>query len=241
MAKTSPSRTAVQAAPQFKKKKPHVYIPAVVADDFNRLCVLTIDTANGFARKRLDAASQRVQLRADQTLLRDQRRAYIVAENGLRLEFLEAEQQRRAMRRFLRTKVRPEKKIRHTPPKERRRDWAYASKALPTYSGPVLDRRGERGVFVRIRYYSRKTASEGVSSRVLQYCFHGCELDEFGRPYFASNIGRHVDEALSAFDHLEQVNWSAQKNAKLLMHAIMAVDYRQTPDQMMKTGLMWAE
>jgi hypothetical protein len=145
------------------------------------------------------------------------------------------------MRRFLRTKVRPEKTIRHTPPKERRRDWMYASKALPTYSGPVLDRRGERGVFVRIRYYSRKTASEGVSARVLQYCFHGCELDEFGRPYFASNIGRDVDEALSAFDHLEQVNWSAQKNAKLLMHSIMAADYRQTPDQMMKTGLMWAE
>lgn len=241
MAKTSPSRTAVQAAPQSPIKKPHAYIPALVADDFNRLCVLTIDAANGFARKRLDAASQRVQLRAEQKLLNDQRRAYISAENSLRTEFLEAEQQRRAMRRFLRTKVRPEKKVRHKPPKEPHRDWIYASKALPRYSGPVLDRRGERGVFMRIRYYSRKTAEAGVSSRVLQYCFHGCELDELGRPYFSSNVGRDVDEALCAFDHLEQVNWSAQKNAKLLMHAITAVDHRQTPDQMMKTGMIWAE
>jgi len=112
---------------------------------------------------------------------------------------------------------------------------------LPSYGGLVLDRKGERGVFVRIRYYSRKTAEAGVSSRVVKYVFNGAEIDAAGRPYFVSNVGKDVTEALCAFDHLEQVNWAAQKNAKLMMHAIMAADYRQTPDDMMRTGLLWAE
>ena len=238
MAKTFPSRKAVQAAPQSRV---HSYIPALVADDFGRMSMLTTDTANGFARKKLDAASQRLQLRAEQKAQRDEHRAYIIAENGLRLEFLEAEQQRRSLRRFIRTRAPRDRITRHKPPKKRDRTWIYAAEALPKYSGVILDRRGERSVFVRIRYYSRKTAGQGVSQRVVAYVFHGAEVDDAGRPFFVSNVGQDIDEALCAFDHLEQVNWSAQKNAKLLMHAIMAADYRQTPEQMMRCGLRWAE
>ncbi|WP_150425799.1 hypothetical protein [Sphingobium limneticum] len=240
MAKTSPSRIAVQAAPQSTSRKSHVYVPALIADNFGRLSVLTADTANPFVAKKLDAASQRLQMRAEEKLRRDQRRDYLLAENNLRIEFQEAEQQRRKWGRLIRTKVRPEK-VRRQPPKERKRDWPYASRALPKYSGIVLDRRGERGVFVRIRYYSRKTAEAGVSLRVVKYVFNGADVDAAGRPYFVSNVGKDIDEALCAFDHLEQVNWGAQKNAKLMMHAIMAADYRQTPDEMMRTGLVWAE
>ena len=240
MAKTTPSRTAVQAAPQPAKKKPHIYVPALISDNFGRLSILTADTANPFVAKKLDSASRRLQIRAEEKLGRDQLRDYVLAERGLTIEFREAEQARRMGRRLIGTKVRPEK-IRHRPPKERQRGWPHASRALPKYSGLVLDRKGERGVFVRIRYYSRKTAEAGVSSRVVKYVFNGAELDAAGQPYFVSNVGRDVDEAHCAFDHLEQVNWAAQKNAKLLMHAIMAVDYRQTPDDMMRTGVVWAE
>ncbi|MFD1106200.1 hypothetical protein [Sphingobium olei] len=215
-------------------------MPALIADNFGRLSVLTADTANPFVAKKLDAASQRLQMRAEEKLRRDQRRDYLLAENNLRIEFQEAEQQRRKWGRLIRTKVRPEK-VGRQPPKERKRDWPYASRALPKYGGIVLDRKGERGVFVRIRYYSRKTAGAGVSLRVVKYVFNGADVDAAGRPYFVSNVGKDIDEALCAFDHLEQVNWGAQKNAKLMMHAIMAADYRQTPDEMMRTGLVWAE
>ena len=145
------------------------------------------------------------------------------------------------MWRSLKTKVRPEKKVRHTLPRERKRHWPYAAVALPKYDGPVIDRQGQRGVFLRMRYYSRRTAEPGVSQRVVRYCFNGAELDPDGNPYVATNVGATIDEALCGFDHLEQVNWSAAKNAKLLMHGILAVDHRQSPDEMMTCGLRWAE
>lgn len=56
-----------------------------------------------------------------------------------------------------------------------------------------------------------------------------------------SNVGETIEEALCAFDHLEQVNWSAQNGAKLLMHGILAMDHRQTPDEMMAVGVRWAD
>ena len=137
--------------------------------------------------------------------------------------------------------MRPEKKVRHTPPNERKRHWPYAAVALPKYDGPVIDRKGQRGVFMRMRYYSRRTAEQGVSQRVVKYCYNGAELDPDGNPYVATNVGATIDEALCGFDHLEQVNWSAAKNAKLLMHGILAVDHRQSPDEMMTVGVRWAE
>ncbi|MCE7796513.1 hypothetical protein LWE61_08050 [Sphingobium sufflavum] len=240
MANTSPSRKTVQAAPQSEDRKLHVYVPALIGDDFGRLSTLTADTANPFVAKKLGAASQRLQRRAEEKLRRDQRRDYILMVRSLQIEFLEAEQERRRWGRLIKTRVRPEK-IAHRPPQKRKRTWPYARSALPHYPSPILDRKGERGVFVRIFYYSRKNARPGVSSRVVKYVFHGAELDAAGRPYFLSNVGRDVDEAHCAFDHLEQINGAAQKNAKLLMHAIMAADYRQAPDEMMRTGVIWAE
>ncbi len=222
----------------------HRYIGALFEDDFGRLSKLTIRAAHGFAKKKLDTASQSLQLIAEKVTrkaLRASDRAFRQADRAVEAEMREADQSRRKLSRRLKTALRPEKQIRHKPPSGRKRLWPYAAVALPTYDGPVRDRRGERGVFMRVRYYSRRTAGQGVSQRVVLYVFHGAEVDASGNPYAVSNAGLTIDETLCAFDHLEQVNWAAAKNAKLLLHGIFAVDYRQAPEEMMACGTRWAE
>ena len=241
MAKPSSPRRAVRKAPQPRE---HRYIGALVADDFGGMRTLTSATANSFSKKKLDAASQSLQLRAEQQAKKAggmEARDTASAERNLQAELRESDRRISLFWRRMLTKVRPEKSVRHKPPKARARLWPYASVALPKYDSPVIDRRGERGVFVRMRYYSRRTAKAGVSQRVLLYCYNGAALDADGVPYAHSNIGETIDEALCGLDHLEQINWSAQKNAKLLMHGIFAVDHRQSRDQMMQVGTRWAE
>ena len=242
MAKPSTPSRAPRNAPQSGKE--HRYVGALVRDDFGRMSLLTTTTANAWAKKKLDHASQTLQLRNERNEKKARRaeaREYRRAEAGLQAELRESDHRARLLSRLLRTKVKPEKKLRHTPPRARVRKWPFTSVALPRYDGPIIDRRGERGVFARFRYYSRRTALAGVSQRVLTYCWNGAELDAAGNPYSHSNVGETIDEAMSAFDHLEQVNWSAQKGAKLLMHGILAMDHRQTPDEMMEVGVRWAE
>ncbi len=233
-----------QAPRNAPQREVHRYIDALVRDDFGRLSKLTTQSANTFAKKKLDTASQSLQLKAERqakTARRIEIREWRAAERSVAAEQREADHRNRPLWRSLKTKIRPDKKLKHTPPREAKRDWPYASVALPKYDGPVIDRRGQRGVFARFRYYSRKTARAGVSQRVVAYCFHGAALDPDGNPYVATNVGDTIDEAMCGFDHLEQVNWSAQSNAKLLMHGIFAVDYRQSPDEMMTCGVRWAE
>lgn len=241
MAKPSTSSRAPRNAPQ---RKEHRYIDALISDDFGRHSKLTIQSANSFAKKKLDAASQSLQLRNEQQQKKARRievRDWRNAEHYIAAELRDNDRRSRALWRSLNTKVRPDQKVRHTPPRERKRAWPFASFALPKYDGPVIDRNRQRGVFMRMRYYSRKTAKAGVSQRVALYCYHGAELDEDGNPYLATNVGYTIEEALCGFDHLEQINWAAQKNAKLLMHGILAVDHRQSPDEMMACGVRWAE
>lgn len=241
MANSSTPSRAPRKAPQ---RKVHRYIDALVSDDFGRLAKLMTRSANSFARKKLDTASQSLQLKGERNEKKARGaeiREWRAAERSVAAELREADHRYRLLWRSLKTKVRPDKKLKHTPPKEPRRDWPYASVALPKYDGPVIDRRGQRGVFARFRYYSRRTAKAGVSSRAFKYCFNGAELDIDGNPYVATNVGMTIDEALCGFDHLEQVNWSAARNAKVLMHGIFAVDHRQSPDQMMTCGIRWAE
>ena len=242
MAKPSTPSRAPRNAPQFKKD--HRYIDALVRDDFGRMSRLTTATAHAWAKKKLDAASQTLQVRNERNEKKArlaEAREYRRAEAGLQAELRESDHRARLLSRLVRTKVKPDGILRHKPPRARKRPWPFASVALPKYDGPIIDRRGERGVFARFRYYSSRTAREGVSQRVLAYCFHGAELDAAGKPYSQSNVGDTIDEALCAFDHLEQINWSAQAGAKLLMHGILAMDHRQTPDEMMAVGMRWAE
>lgn len=241
MAKTSLPPRASRNAPHAKV---HRYIDALVTDDFGRPSKLTTCSANSFAKKKYDSASQALQLkieRRERQARRIEIRDWRAAERSVAAELRESDARARVMWRSLKTKVRPEKSLKHTRPRERKHSWLHASVALPKYGGPVIDRRGQRGVFARFRYYSRKSAKTGVSSRVVVYCFNGAELDNDGVPYVASNLGLTIDEVLCGFDHLEQINWAAATNAKLLMHGIFAVDHRQSPDEMMTCGVRWAE
>lgn len=241
MAKPSSSSRPPRNAPQ---PKVHRYIDALFGDNFGRLSKLTIHSANTFSKKRVDTASQSLQLKTEakeKKARRIESREWRAIERAIEAELRESDHRSRLMWRSVKTKVKPEQTFEHTPPTGRRRTWPHASVALTKYDGPVIDRRGQRGVFMRVRYYSRRTAEPGVSQRVVRYCLHGAELDENGNLYAATNVGVTIDEALCGFDHLEQINWSAAKNAKLLLHGIFAVDHRQSPDEMMTCGVRWAE
>lgn len=58
---------------------------------------------------------------------------------------------------------------------------------------------------------------------------------------FRSNVGETIEEVVCGFDHLEQVNRSAQKGAKVLNTAVLAMDHRWTREQMIEVGEAWAE
>ena len=177
MAKISSPSRAPRNAPQ---PKVHRYIDALFSDDFGRQSKLTTYSANSFAKKKLDAAAQSLQLkgeRREKQLRRIEIREWRAAERSVAAEQRESDHRFRLMWRTLNTKVRPEKTLRHTPPRTRQRDWPYAAVALPKYDGPVIDRNGQRGVFMRVRYYSRRTAEQGVSQRLVKYVFNGAECD----------------------------------------------------------------
>ena len=134
-----------------------------------------------------------------------------------------------------------ETKLKRKPPRDIKPTWQFASIALPKYDGPIFDRNNARGVFARFRYYASRTAKAGVSARVVKYMWNGAAADKDGNAYLESNMGQGIEEIICAADHIEQINRSAQKNAKVAMHGVFAMDYRQTPEQMLEVGHRWAE
>lgn len=94
---------------------------------------------------------------------------------------------------------------------------------------------------MRVQYYGAKTAKRGVAMRVCKYIYRGCALDDEGRPMFESNLGLSVEETVCGFDHLEQINRSAQKNAKVLFHTVLALDHRWSREQQFQVAREWAE
>lgn len=242
MPKRKSSRAAVRNTPQ---PKAHSYIPAVFVDDYGHDRALSIASAKAFSKKKLDAASRAVERKSN----RDMDRAIEAGDRETarairRLRKQERETDRsiaRFFRRRIRTTVRPARQIKHKPPKAKRSIWPSGSRALPKYDGPIRDKFNRRGVFFRSRYYSSRTAKPGVSKRVAIYIYSGSTLDEHGNPMFRTNVGLTIDEAVCGLDHHEQVNRSAQKNAKVLNHAVLAMDYRWTPEQMLEVGERWAE
>lgn len=242
MQKQKSSRAAVRNTPQ---PKAHNYIPVVFVDDYGRERALTVASAKSFSRKKLDAASRALERRADRAMdkaIRDGDRETGKAIRRLRKQEREADRSiARFFRRRIRTKDRPTRKIKHKPPKAKRPIWPYRSHALPKYDGPIRDRFNRCGVFFRTRYYSSRTAKPGVSKRVTVYIYKGSALDADGKPMVRTNVGLTVEETVCGLDHHEQVNRSAQKNAKVLNHAVLAMDYRWTPEQMLEVGERWAE
>ena len=242
MAKTKSSREAVRNTPQPKM---HRYVPAVFRDDYGRDRTLTVESAKQFSKKKLSAAAIALQRRGDRGM--DMAIAAGDRETARAIRRLRKQERasdfamKRYFRRYMKTKVPITNKIKHGQPKPQKPISPSKWKALPSYDGPVRDRQRRRGVFLRVRYYSGRSAKPGVSMRVTKYFYRGSALGSDGVPMFTTNVGDTIEEAVAGFDHLEQVNWSAQRGAKIGNQAIVAMDYRWTPEQMLAVGTDWAE
>jgi hypothetical protein len=222
----------------------HSFVPAVFRDDYGRERALTADAAKSFSKKKLDAASRALERRANQAMdkaIIESDRETARAIQRLRRQEREADfALARIYSRWLSTKVRPDQKIEHRPPKPKSGISPASKAALPKYDAPLRDQRGRLGVFFDSRYYASKTAKPGVASRVVKYIFHGAHLDADGNVMWRTNVGETIDEAVCGFDHIELINRSSQKNAKVINHAVLAMDHRWTPEQMLDVGELWA-
>lgn len=173
--------------------------------------------------------------------------AYRRACTSLLKEQREAERRNRAL--WVRTRVRPERcgYATHKPKPTVRMALHFGSRhlaqgtALPRYSGAIIDRNGRRGIFLKVFYYGRAT-KPGVGKRVTEYIWAGALENLEGQPYFESNVGESIEEAVEALSLIEDVNRAAQKNSKALFHAIANVPYQlRDPELMMEIGREFAE
>ena len=242
MQKPKPSRTSLRTPPTSKE---HRYVAAIFVDDFGISRKLSVSSASSFSKKKLAAAARRVVKLADAELDRAMKagdRETALAIRRLRQQERAADQRIAAFfRRRIKT-VEPEiEKIQHQPKVKITSRWPFREVALPRYNAVVFDSQKRRGVFMRVEYYGAKTSRPGVALRVGKYIFAGSALDEAGRPMFESNLGLSVEEALCGFDHLEQINRSAQKNAKVIFHTVLALDYRWSKEQQFQAAREWAE
>lgn len=242
MQKPKPSGTSLRTPPTSKE---HRYVAAIFVDDFGISRKLTVSSASSFSKKKLAAAARRTVKLADAELDRAMKagdRETALAIRRLRQQERAADQRIAAFfRRRIKT-VEPEiEKIQHQPKVKITSRWPFREVALPRYNVIVFDSQKRRGVFMRVEYYGAKTSRPGVALRVGKYIFVGSVLDEAGRPMFESNLGLSVEEALCGFDHLEQINRSAQKNAKVIFHTVLALDYRWSKEQQFQAAREWAE
>ncbi|QDH35118.1 MobA/MobL family protein [Porphyrobacter sp. YT40] len=245
MPKPKSSRSAVRNTPQPKE---HQFVPAVFVDDFGRDRALTVQSARSFSKKKLNAAARardRASDRAMERAFRNDEREGARHRRNLGKQEREADIARSRFFRMMRTKVRLNKPIRHNSQKpKRRRKSVQPSRVrlpLPKYDQPIRDKLGRRGVYFRVRYFGAKTTRPGVAMRFATYIFEGAELDSAGQPMWATNVGKTIEETVAGLDHLEVVNRSAQKNAKVIYAAELAMDHRWTPEQMLQVGERWAE
>lgn len=242
MQKTKPSRSSLRSPPTSKE---HRYIPAIFLDDFGISRKLSVTSASSFSKKKLAAAACRTVRLADAELdraMRDGDRETALAIRRLRKRERAAD---RSISSFFRRRIKtvePQiEKIEHQPKAKVTSRWPFREVALPRYSAVVCDSQKRRGVFMRVQYYGAKTSRPGVAMRACKYIFRGCALDEAGQPMFESNLGLSVEEALCGFDHVEQINRSAQKNAKVAFHTVLALDYRWSKEQQFQAAREWAE
>ena len=242
MPKTKSSPTSLRTP---RTSKEHRYVAAVFVDDFGIPRKLSVATASSFSKKKLAAAARRTLKLADAELDRAMKagdRETALAIRRLRKQERAADRSIAAFfRRRIKT-VEPEiEKIQHQPKVKIISRWPFRQVALPRYNAVVLDSQKRRGVFMRVEYYGAKTSKPGVAMRVGKYIFAGSAMDDVGRPMFESNLGLSVEEALCGFDHLEQINRSAQRNAKVIFHTVLALDYRWSNEQQFQTTREWAE
>ncbi|MEL7739071.1 hypothetical protein AAG614_11865 [Citromicrobium bathyomarinum] len=242
MPKPKSSRAAVRNTPQ---PKTHQYVDAVFTDDFGRERALTVSSAASFSKKKLGTSSRAIARKADREMewvIKSGDRETARAIRKLRKQEREFDRSiARFFRRKIRTVARPTTELKNKPPKPRAVRPSRTMQALPSYGGFIRDRQNRIGVFFDAKYYSSRTSRPGVAMRMTKYIWRGAALDERGAPMFRSNVGETIEEVVCGFDHLEQVNRSAQKGAKVLNTAVLAMDYRWTPEQMLEVGEAWAK
>jgi len=96
---------------------------------------------------------------------------------------------------------------------------------LPSYSGPVIDAKGRRGVFMSVEYVGARRSKSGAARRIIAYNTRddGVERDGAGVPVIVSNIGDTPDEQAAAFELIEVLNRSARGNGKLFFTMIVSL------------------
>jgi|GEM_PF-3660835 hypothetical protein len=93
---------------------------------------------------------------------------------------------------------------------------------LPSNRGPIIDRKGRKGIFLDLEYDGAQKERKGVARRRIEYQFLLDHAETMlGMPLFCSNMGDDENEVLACADMLEMVNRAARKNAKVGINAIL--------------------
>lgn len=133
--------------------------------------------------------------------------------------------ERRAPPKKMRVSVEPQNRRKY-----RRKQRKIASKSivpLPKYEGPILDRRGRRGIVMVIDYDSAKRHAFGIVGRRIVYISdpEHCEIDALGLPVFFSNMGADLDEILMGADILELAQRESRADAKINVNIIIQLPH----------------
>lgn len=113
---------------------------------------------------------------------------------------------------------------------------------LAGYSGPVLDAKGRRGVYLSASYLGAKTAEYGCARRLVRYVTdlgHVEWLD--GVALAGSNIGENRAEMSAAFGLVEDLNRAARANAKVVFHLIVQLPHDVSPADRAEIMARWCE
>lgn len=152
-----------------------------------------------------------------------------MAEREVRRRFLAREREHergiRAYWAFLKAKVKVSLQRGASPKKKAAglRSRPIGQYRLPTYSGPIVDAKGRRGVFMSVEYVGARRSRFGAARRMIVYITRedGVERDKDAVPLVMSNVGETADEQAMAFELVEVLNRSARANGKLFFTMIV--------------------
>lgn len=168
------------------------------------------------------------------------------AERATRLQALKDERQaNRAFRKFMREALRDRHLWKPVKLRSAQRPMIPTTKekgsrptfttSFPAYGFDVIDRKGRRGIFLKISYDGALDNRLGVVRRRILYAANSAEVAmENGRPLLVSNVARDVAEAVIAGDELEAYARSERANAKLNLNLIIRFPWGAGPKEQEK-------
>ncbi|MEO9131316.1 MAG: MobA/MobL family protein [Sphingomonas sp.] len=116
------------------------------------------------------------------------------------------------------------------------------ARQLASYSGPVLDRKGRRGVYLAASYLGAKHTSYGCARRLVRYVTDPEHVEWLnGAGLFGSNVGEMRAEMSAAFGLVEDLNRAARANAKIVFHLIVQLPHDVTPAERAEIMRRWCE